>query len=57
LFTLKLYIGNISKRKMKGKMSKDKDSPKKINSNLKEKITTAIVEMVVKDYLPLSFVE
>jgi hypothetical protein len=33
------------------------DSPKKINSNLKEKITTAIAEMVVKDYLPLSFVE
>jgi hypothetical protein len=33
------------------------DSPKKIKSNLKEKITTAIAEMVVKDYLPLSFVE
>jgi hypothetical protein len=33
------------------------DSPKKINSNLKEKITTAIAEMVVKDYLPLRFVE
>ena len=30
---------------------------KKINSNLKEKITTAIAEMVVKDYLPLSLVE
>jgi hypothetical protein len=28
------------------------DSPKKINSNLK-----VIAEMVVKDYLPLSFVE
>jgi hypothetical protein len=24
LFTLKLYLGNISKRKIKGKMSKDK---------------------------------
>jgi hypothetical protein len=33
------------------------DSPKKINFNLKEKITTAVAEMVVKDYLPLSFVE
>ena len=32
------------------------DLPKKVNSNLKEKITTAIAEMVVKDYLPLSFV-
>jgi hypothetical protein len=27
------------------------DSPKKINSNLKEKITAAIAEVVVKDYL------
>jgi hypothetical protein len=27
------------------------DLPKKINSNLKEKITTAIAEVVVKDYL------
>ena len=33
------------------------DSPKKINSNLKEQITTAIEEMVAHDYLPLSFVE
>ena len=33
------------------------DSPKKINSNLKEQITTAIEEMVAQDYLPLSFVE
>ena len=33
------------------------DSPKKINSNLKEQITTAIEEIVAHDYLPLSFVE
>jgi len=33
------------------------DSPKKINSNLKEKITTVIAEMVAKNYLPVSFVE
>ncbi|CAC5402662.1 unnamed protein product [Mytilus coruscus] len=31
--------------------------PRKLNSDTKEKITLAIAEMVVKDYLPLSFVE
>jgi hypothetical protein len=29
------------------------DSPKNINSNLKEQIPTAIEEMVAQDYLPL----
>ncbi|CAC5392920.1 unnamed protein product [Mytilus coruscus] len=33
------------------------NSPRKLNSDTKEKITLAIAEMVVKDYLPLSFVE